>query len=86
LMTNPASIDARPLVSKLRDDRERAYYIRPREWVGTATKTALAFPYNALWGFPEKFYKEPPPENWRGQRACSFSRRDRRTSAQCDFA
>jgi pyruvate,water dikinase len=20
----------------------------------------LAFPYNALWGFPEKFYREPP--------------------------
>jgi len=60
LMTNPTSIDARPLVSQRRDERERAYYLRPREWVGTATKTALAFPYNALWGFPEKFYKEPP--------------------------
>jgi phosphohistidine swiveling domain-containing protein len=60
LMTNPASIDARPLVSQRRDERERAYHVRPREWVGTATKTALAFPYNALWGFPEKFYKEPP--------------------------
>ncbi len=60
LMTNPASIDARSLVSQRRDVREQAYHIRPREWVGTATKTALAFPYNALWGFPEKFYKEPP--------------------------
>src|SRR5439155_9812996 len=60
LMTNPASVDAQTLVSQRRDERERAYHIRPREWVGTATKTALAFPYNALWGFPEKFYKEPP--------------------------
>jgi phosphohistidine swiveling domain-containing protein len=60
LMTNPAAVDARALVSQRRDERERAYQIRPREWVGTATKTALAFPYNALWGFPEKFYKEPP--------------------------
>jgi phosphohistidine swiveling domain-containing protein len=60
LMTNPAAVDALALVSQRRDEREQAYQIRPREWVGTATKTALAFPYNALWGFPEKFYKEPP--------------------------
>jgi phosphohistidine swiveling domain-containing protein len=60
LMTSPASVDARTLASQRRDERERAYHIRPREWVGTATKIALAFPYNALWGFPEKFYKEPP--------------------------
>ncbi|MFL5628852.1 MAG: PEP-utilizing enzyme [Ktedonobacteraceae bacterium] len=60
LMTNPAAVDARTLVSHRRDEYEQAYQIRPREWVGTATKTALAFPYNALWGFPEKFYREPP--------------------------
>ncbi|MBX5457704.1 MAG: PEP-utilizing protein [Thermogemmatispora sp.] len=59
LMTNPGAVPARELVSQRRDERERAYQIRPREWVGTATKTALAFPYNALWGFPEKFYKQP---------------------------
>jgi pyruvate,water dikinase len=60
LMTNPAAVDARTLISHRRDEYEQAYQIRPREWVGTATKTALAFPYNALWGFPEKFYREPP--------------------------
>jgi phosphohistidine swiveling domain-containing protein len=60
LMTNSSAIDARSLVSERRDEREDAARIRPREWVGTATKTALAFPYNALWGFPEKFYREPP--------------------------
>ena len=60
LMTNPEAIDARTLVSERRDEREEAYQIRAREWVGTATETALAFPYNALWGFPEKFYREPP--------------------------
>jgi pyruvate,water dikinase len=60
LMTNPAAVDARTLISQRRDEYEQAYQIRPREWVGTATKTALAFPYNALWGFPEKFYREPP--------------------------
>lgn len=60
LLTDPSAVDARTLTSQRRDEREEAYHIRPREWVGTATKTALAFPYNALWGFPEKFYREPP--------------------------
>ena len=60
LMTNPEAIDARSIVSDRRDEREHAYRIRPPEWVGTATKTALDFPYNSLWGFPDKFYREPP--------------------------
>ncbi|TMB90716.1 MAG: PEP-utilizing protein [Chloroflexi bacterium] len=60
LMTNASAVDARILVSQRRDEREDAYHIRPREWAGTATETALAFPYNSLWGFPEKFYREPP--------------------------
>ncbi len=60
LMTNPAALGARSIVSERRDEHEEAYKIRPREWVGTATQVALDFPYNALWGFPEKFYKEPP--------------------------
>lgn len=60
LMTNPDAVAARELVSQRRDEHEEASQIRPREWVGTATKVALDFPYNALWGFPEKFYREPP--------------------------
>jgi phosphohistidine swiveling domain-containing protein len=59
LMTNASAIDARELVSERRDEREEAYRIRPREWVGTATKAALAFPYASLWGFPQKFSREP---------------------------
>jgi pyruvate,water dikinase len=60
LIANPGAVSARDLVSQRRDEREQAYTIRPREWVGTTTKAALAFPYNSLWGFPEKFYREPP--------------------------
>lgn len=60
LMTNPGAVAVRELVSQRRDEHEQASQIRPREWVGTATKVALDFPYNALWGFPEKFYREPP--------------------------
>lgn len=60
LMTDPSAIDARSIVSDRRDEHEQAFMRRPREWVGTATQVALDFPYNALWGFPEKFYREPP--------------------------
>lgn len=60
LMANAQALDARNLVSQRRDEREQAFQIRPREWAGTATQVALDFPYNALWGFPEKFYREPP--------------------------
>jgi pyruvate,water dikinase len=59
LMADASSIDARSIVSERRDEREEAFRIRPREWIGTATQTALDFPYNGLWGFPEKFYREP---------------------------
>jgi phosphohistidine swiveling domain-containing protein len=52
--------DIAELVSDRRDEREDAYRIRPRDWVGTATEEALSFPYLTLWGFPEKFHRKPP--------------------------
>ena len=60
LMADQAAFDAPELVSDRRDAREAAAERRPPSWVGTATKTALEFPYNALWGFPEKFYAGEP--------------------------
>jgi pyruvate,water dikinase len=60
LLGDPKAFAAKPVVSKRRDEREAAYALRPREWVGTATKVALDFPYNGLWGFPDKFYRKPP--------------------------
>ena len=60
LMADQSAFDARELVSDRRDAQEDAYRIRPRSWVGTATEEALAFPYNALWGFPDKFYAGEP--------------------------
>ena len=44
LMADPGAFDARDLTSDRRDDREEAFAVRPPAWVGTATKTALAFP------------------------------------------
>jgi pyruvate,water dikinase len=58
-MASPELVDARSLISDRRDAREEAYAIRPPEWVGTATQVALDFPYNSLWGFPDKFYRKP---------------------------
>jgi pyruvate,water dikinase len=60
LLGNPRAFDARSLVSQRRDEREAAFEVRPRDWVGTATQVGLDFPYNTLWGFPEKFYRQPP--------------------------
>jgi pyruvate,water dikinase len=57
-MGNPAGMDGRALVAERKAERATAYTFRPKEWVGTVTKTQLAFPYLNLWGFPDKFYRE----------------------------
>ena len=57
-MGNPAGMDGRALVAERKAEREKAYTFRAKEWVGTATKTQLAFPYLNLWGFPDKFYRK----------------------------
>ena len=57
---NAQAVDARALVSRRRDEREAAFTIRPKEWVGTVTESQLGFPYYTLWGFPEKFYRGAP--------------------------
>ena len=54
--------DAAELVGDRRDAREDATKVRPRDWVGTATDEALAFPYLANWGFPEKYHRKPPED------------------------
>jgi phosphohistidine swiveling domain-containing protein len=51
--------DAQELVSDRRDEREAAFERRPRDWVGTATEEAVAFPYLSLWAFPEKLHRKP---------------------------
>lgn len=61
LMASQDAFDARSLVGDRRDERERAFAVRPPQWIGTATEAQLGFPYYTLWGFPEKFHR-PPPE------------------------
>ena len=67
IMADQKAFDARELVSDRRDQHEDAYERRPPSWVGTATEEALAFPYNALWGFPDKFHAGEPATTGRGQ-------------------
>jgi hypothetical protein len=49
LMAGALPGDVQDLVSDRRDEREAAYEVRPRDWVGTATEEAVAFPYLSLW-------------------------------------
>jgi pyruvate,water dikinase len=58
LMADPQGYEVRDLISDRRDEREAAHEIRPRDWVGTATEEALAFPYLPLWGFPERLDRD----------------------------
>lgn len=59
LMAGSNSFDAGELIGDRRDAREDAYELRPRDWLGTATKENVAFPYLSLWAFPEKLYRKP---------------------------
>jgi len=60
LMADPSAFDAQALVSERRDANEAASERRPPSWVGTATQVALDFPYNQVWGFPDKFHAGEP--------------------------
>jgi len=52
------AVDARTIVATRRAERDAAARIRPRNWIGTATPSQLAFPYLVNWGYPERFYQE----------------------------
>jgi len=51
----PDATSGRAIAAAARAKRDAAEGIRPKDWVGTATATQLAFPYLNLWGFPDKF-------------------------------
>ncbi len=54
-MGAPDAESGRAQVEAARAKRDAAESVRPKDWVGTATATQLAFPYLNLWGFPDKF-------------------------------
>ena len=59
-MADPEGFDAQSIISQRKDEREEAYTVRPRDWIGTATESQLEFPYLGLWGFPDRLYIEQP--------------------------
>jgi phosphohistidine swiveling domain-containing protein len=54
---DPGSMDGRAIVAGARQKWAAAEKVQPKDWVGTATESQLAFPYLNLWGFPEKFHR-----------------------------
>ncbi len=54
---DPSAMDGRAIAAEAWAKWHAAEKIHPRDWVGTATETQLAFPYLNLWGFPDKFYR-----------------------------
>jgi pyruvate,water dikinase len=58
LIGDADALDARATVAARRAEREHQATLRPPNWIGTATKEQLAFPYLVNWGYPERFYQE----------------------------
>ncbi len=58
LIGDAAAVDGRGLVATRRAEREASAKIKPRNWIGTATPSQLAFPYLVNWGYPERFHQE----------------------------
>jgi len=59
---DPTGIDGRAIAKAAREKWLAANKVVPKDWVGTATKTQLDFPYLNLWGFPDKFYRSTEEE------------------------
>ncbi len=52
--------DAKSIIAERKRERQAAYAVRPKDWIGTATESQLEFPYLSLWGFPDRLYMEQP--------------------------
>jgi phosphohistidine swiveling domain-containing protein len=58
LIGSADAIPAREIVAARRQEREASARVHPRDWVGTATPSQLAFPYLVNWGYPDRFYQK----------------------------
>jgi pyruvate,water dikinase len=58
LIGDAEGVDGRGIVAARRAERDASTKIRPRNWVGTATPSQLAFPYLVNWGYPDRFYQQ----------------------------
>ncbi len=58
LIGSADAIPARELIATRRRERDAAASLQPRDWIGTATPSQLAFPYLVNWGYPDRFHQE----------------------------
>ncbi|HET7728150.1 MAG TPA: PEP-utilizing enzyme [Candidatus Limnocylindrales bacterium] len=65
LIGDASAVDGRGIVATRRAERSAAEKVRPRNWIGTATASQLAFPYLVNWGYPERFYQEQAADDRR---------------------
>jgi phosphohistidine swiveling domain-containing protein len=69
---NPDGYDGMGVIKEARRKWEDAHNVRPRDWVGTATRWSMYIePYHTLWGWPERFERaqeaiEQPPDRVQG--------------------
>ena len=58
----------RKLIAAAKAAREKAFKIKPRDWVGTVTQENMyEEPYHTLWGYPEKFEREQAGKAVKGE-------------------
>ncbi len=58
LIGSADALDAPATVAARRAERAASERLRPRNWIGTATRSQLAFPYLVNWGYPQRFYQQ----------------------------
>jgi phosphohistidine swiveling domain-containing protein len=59
LSANASAFDARAIIGERRAIRERAFSVRPRNWVGTITEWSLyGEPYKGNWGWPDIYTQQ----------------------------
>jgi phosphohistidine swiveling domain-containing protein len=58
LIGDERAIDARAIVAEERRKRAASETLHPRDWIGTATRSQLAFPYLVNWGYPDRFHQQ----------------------------
>jgi phosphohistidine swiveling domain-containing protein len=67
-VADPENYPAGKLIKDARQAREKAFKIKPRDWVGTVTQANMyEEPYHTLWGYPEKFEREQAGKTVKGE-------------------
>jgi pyruvate,water dikinase len=58
LIGSESASAARDTVTARRRERDAQHLVHPRDWIGTATPSQLAFPYLVNWGYPARFHQQ----------------------------